>query len=140
MLEIDITIKLFVAVVFGGTIGILREIEGKTAGLRTHILVTVGSTLIMIIAVFLGNQYPVSDPSRMAAGLITGIGFLGGGAILKDSGGIKGLTTAASIWVCSAIGMAVGCSYFSAATITTIFSLLIIWGLFWVEKYILKTR
>ena len=116
------TIRLALAFVLGGVIGLEREKKGVSAGLRTHILITVGATLIMLTSLYIYDIYhekSTIDPGRIAAGVITGVGFLGAGTIIKSKEGIRGLTTAASIWVSAAIGLAVGCGYFSAAIIVT---------------------
>ncbi len=116
-------IRLSLAFILGGVIGLEREKKGVSAGLRTHILVTVGSTLVMLTSLYIYGNYQreggTIDPGRIAAGVITGIGFLGAGTIIRSKEGIRGLTTAASIWVSAAIGLAVGCGYFSAAIIVT---------------------
>ena len=116
-------IRLTLAFILGGVIGLEREKKGGSAGLRTHILVTVGAALVMLTSLYLYGIYQKEgctiDPGRIAAGVITGIGFLGAGAIIRSKDGIHGLTTAASIWVSAAIGLAVGCGYFSAAIIVT---------------------
>ena len=99
-----------------------REKKGGSAGLRTHILVTVGSALVMLTSLYIYDTCQgegIIDPGRLAAGVVTGIGFLGAGTIIRSKEGIRGLTTAASIWVSAAIGLAVGCGYFSAAIIVT---------------------
>jgi len=124
MLDLKITItRIVLAVVLGGIIGLEREKKGRNAGLRTHILVCTGSSLIMLVSLYVFEMYqgkvPV-DPSRIAAGVVTGIGFLGAGTIMASAEGVKGLTTAASIWVSSAIGLAVGCGFTSAAVVATI--------------------
>ena len=117
------TIRLSLAFILGGVIGLEREKKGVSAGLRTHILVTVGATLVMLTSLYIYGNYQgeggTIDPGRIAAGVITGIGFLGAGTIIRSKEGIRGLTTAASIWVSAAIGLAVGCGYFSAAIIVT---------------------
>lgn len=110
----DMVIRLIVSMVLGGLVGWEREIYHKPAGFRTHILVCMGSCLFtMISSIFPGT----SDPSRIAAGIVMGIGFLGAGAILHEQGSVKGLTTAANIWVVAAIGMAAGCGFYGAAAI-----------------------
>lgn len=101
--------KLFVAAVYGGLVGIERRIRGQYAGFRTQLIVCVGSCLFTIISIKVFEIYgKPADPGRIAAQIITGIGFLGAGAILKHGNYIRGLTTAASLWMVSAIGMAVG--------------------------------
>jgi len=116
-------IRLVIAFFLGGIIGLEREKKGRSAGLRTHILVCVGSTLIMLVSIYIYYQYKNQaslDPARIAAGVVTGVGFLGAGAIIRSPEGSHGLTTAASVWVSAAIGMAVGCGYFSAAIAATL--------------------
>ena len=115
-------IRLSLAFILGGVIGLEREKKGGNAGLRTHILVTIGSALVMLTSLYIYDTYQgegVVDPGRLAAGVVTGIGFLGAGTIIRSKEGIRGLTTAASIWISAAIGLAVGCGYFSAAIIVT---------------------
>jgi putative Mg2+ transporter-C (MgtC) family protein len=118
-------IRLILAFVLGSLIGLERERKGGHAGLRTHILVCVGSALIMLTSIYVFELYQGKtgiDPGRIAAGVVTGIGFLGAGTIIRGSSGIKGLTTAASVWASAAIGLAVGCGYISAALIGTLIS------------------
>ncbi|MBU1121108.1 MAG: MgtC/SapB family protein [Candidatus Omnitrophota bacterium] len=115
--------RLLLAFVLGSVIGFEREKKGRDAGLRTHILVCVGSALIMLVSIYVYELYKgvaALDPARIAAGVVTGIGFLGAGAIIRSSEGNRGLTSAASVWVSAAIGLAVGCGYLSAAVATTI--------------------
>jgi len=98
---IEVFLKLVLSLLFGGVVGFEREAHGRAAGLRTHILVCVGSCLIMLTSVYMFNAYKdmaACDPSRIAAGVVTGIGFLGAGTILRYRGSVIGLTTAASIW------------------------------------------
>jgi putative Mg2+ transporter-C (MgtC) family protein len=131
------TTRLLLAVVLGSLIGLERERKGRNAGLRTHILVCVGSALIMLTSLYVYEAYQQKasiDPARIAAGVVTGIGFLGAGAIIRSKEGIKGLTTAASIWVSSAIGLAIGCGYISAAIISTIITFVILSFLKHIEK------
>jgi len=123
--------KLCLSAVLGGLIGIERDIRGRAAGLRTHILVTVGATLFMLISVEIYNSYSSFmassvlriDPGRIAAQIITGIGFIGAGAIIRSGIDIRGLTTAGCIWLCAGIGMAVGISYYIPAVVTTFIAL-----------------
>jgi putative Mg2+ transporter-C (MgtC) family protein len=110
-LQVDLSVRLLVGAVLGLAIGFEREIHGHPAGLRTHMLVALGSALFTVLSIrgFLGEPgaAPV-DPTRIAAQIVSGIGFLGAGAILKDGIIIRGLTTAASLWATSAVGMAAG--------------------------------
>jgi len=135
--DISCILRLLIAFILGGVIGLEREKKGGHAGLRTHILVCVGSTLIMLVSLYIYDIYqgkvPV-DPARIAAGVVTGIGFLGAGTIIRSPEGIRGLTTAASIWVSSAIGLAVGCGYIIPAVTTTAIAFLTLSTLKWVEK------
>ncbi|MCT4543761.1 MAG: MgtC/SapB family protein [Vallitalea sp.] len=114
----EISMRLVIACLLGGVIGFERENSNRPAGLRTHILVTVGSTLIMLISIngFDGN----SDPARLAAQVVSGIGFLGAGTILVQGKSIYGLTTAASLWVCAGIGLAIGTGSYFEAVITVV--------------------
>ena len=122
--EIDLVIRLGLALGIGALIGYQREMDDEPAGFRTHILICVGSALFTILSFeFVGNV----DPSRVAAGLVTGIGFLGAGAIFKAENRIKGLTTAADLWVLAAIGMAVGIGYYLAAILTGVIVFIILY-------------
>ena len=119
--------RLFLAAALGGIIGFEREKHSKrVAGFRTHILVSMGSSLIMLISMYIFEIYagkaPV-DPARIAAGVVTGIGFLGAGTIIRSGESVKGLTTAASLWTVSGIGLAVGCGFFIAGYTTSIIAL-----------------
>jgi putative Mg2+ transporter-C (MgtC) family protein len=110
-------------------IGLEREIHGCAAGLRTHILVSIGSALFMLTSLGVGEGLvdPASvDPSRIASGVVTGIGFLGAGAIIRYGSSIRGLTTAASIWAVAAIGLAVGTGMYTASGVTTLVALSIL--------------
>jgi putative Mg2+ transporter-C (MgtC) family protein len=119
----QIIVRLMLSVLLGGFVGLERQIHRRTAGFRTHILVSLGSCLIMLTSLYVFDIYSSRvqlDPARIAAGVITGIGFLGAGAIIRDKEGVKGLTTAASLWVVAGIGLAVGCGFTNAAIYTTI--------------------
>ncbi len=114
-----IVLSLLLATLFGGIIGYQREINGHAAGFRTHILIALGSSVIMILSIYGISIGGTRDPMRFAAAGVTGIGFLGAGSIIQNGFNIKGLTTAASIWVTMAIGMACGAGYFVLAIIAT---------------------
>jgi len=122
--------KLIFACLLGGIIGYERDIHGRAAGLRTHILVSMGSALFMLISIYVYEKYSTMsvnsvlsiDPARIAAQIITGIGFLGAGVIINSGLDIRGLTTAGCIWVSAGIGMAVGIGYYSVAIISTLLS------------------
>ncbi len=116
---ITISLRLVLALIFGGIVGFERETSGRPAGLRTHLLVCIGSTLITIVSI---TGFPfTADPARVAAQIVSGVGFLGAGTIMKEGLSIKGLTTAASLWVVAGIGLALGTGNYLAATITTAF-------------------
>lgn len=140
MSELDMVIKLLLAAIFSGLVGWERQAEHKPAGLRTHMLVGLGSALFTIISYYgiteLGMLAGTVDPTRIAAGIVTGIGFLGAGAILQSKGEIKGLTTAASIWIVSAVGMAVGFGLYFLAGLTSIITLVILFIVDKLEKNI----
>ncbi len=114
-------LRLVSASVLGGMIGLQRESVNKTAGFRTHLLVSVGAALIMLMSIygFQGTSRP-QDPARMAAQVVSGIGFLGAGTIMKEGLSVKGLTTAASLWVVSAIGLACGSGMYLSALLTAV--------------------
>lgn len=120
------TIALLLSVLLCGAVGIEREKRGRTAGLRTHLLVGVGSCLIMIISIYGFPQMFTRDVARLAAQIITGVGFLGAGAIMHRSSGIKGLTTAATIWIVMAIGLACGSFNYILAVGSTILILVVL--------------
>lgn len=134
---IDLLLKLLTATVLSGAIGLEREFHGRAAGIRTHILVCLGATIIMAISqvfqVTFSSQGAESvfriDPWRIAAGIVTGIGFLGGGAILKSNDLIRGLTTAACIWFVAAIGIVIGIGLFVPAIMVTTVALFVLIGL-----------
>jgi putative Mg2+ transporter-C (MgtC) family protein len=117
VLEIHLLAKLVLAVVLGGAIGLERELKGKPAGLRTNILICVGATLLtdVSISISLVNGSRIGDPARLAAQIVSGVGFLGAGTIMQSSGTVTGLTSAATIWVVAAIGIAVGSGNFVGA-------------------------
>jgi putative Mg2+ transporter-C (MgtC) family protein len=121
--ETDIIVRLLVAAVLGGLVGYERERNNQPAGLRTHIILVVGATLAMTLSVNIAMEYrplvPNGDPARMAAQVISGIGFLGVGAIIRYGPNIKGLTTATSMWSMAVVGLAVGSGYLLVATFTT---------------------
>src|SRR3990172_8025728 len=122
---LDLIVRLVLATLFGAVVGYQRELADRPAGLRTHVLVCLGSALIMIVSIYPFSALAQADPSRIAAGAITGIGFLGAGTILRQGNIVRGLTTAASLWTVSAIGMAVGIggiySILAAATTLVVF-------------------
>ncbi len=117
----------------GAAIGLEREYRRKPAGLRTNILIALGSAVFTIMSIQLGHA--AGTPDRIAAQLITGIGFLGGGAILRSGTSIHGMTTAATIWVNAAIGMAAGAGEYALATVVTVITLVVLAVLPPVEAY-----
>lgn len=121
-----ITVRMLVAVLLGGLLGYERETAGAAAGLRTHMLVSLGSALFVLIPLQAGMK--IEDLSRVLQGVTAGIGFLGAGAILKlkDENDIKGLTTAASVWLTAAIGVAAGIGREATAVLSTVFALVIL--------------
>lgn len=138
--------KLLLATVLGGAIGIERELAGKPAGLRTNILICVGAALFLQLSVdvaeigFSADGHPYGDTTRIAAQIVSGIGFLGAGAILHGEGAVVGLTTAATIWVVAAIGAAVGAGAYVDAVGTTALIILVLIGLRPVERRLLEKR
>jgi putative Mg2+ transporter-C (MgtC) family protein len=136
----ELLLRIAVAAGLTGLIGLERELRERAAGLRTHILVGVGSALFTIVSAYGWGDFvfnrqlgTVLDPTRIAAQIVTGIGFLGAGAIIRQGFSVRGLTTAAGLWVVAAIGMAAGAGYYSAAVITTGVVMVGLGPLRWVE-------
>src|SRR6476659_9745746 len=132
----DVLLRIVLAGALGGAIGVERELREREAGLRTHMLVTIGAALFTLVSAYGFSEFHFSnasgityDPTRIAAQVVTGIGFLGAGAIIRQGLSVRGLTTAASMWVVAAIGMASGAGYYSGAVITTVVVLLSLWPL-----------
>ena len=127
MLEWVLIERLVISAVLGGLIGVEREMHGKPAGFRTHVLVCMGAALFSLVSLSL-LDFPGSsvDVSRVAAGVVTGIGFLAAGSVFRDKDRIRGLTTAADIWVLAGIGLAVGLGYYFLAITATIVSLVVL--------------
>lgn len=126
--DYDMIIRLLLASLLGGLIGLEREVHGRPAGFRTHLLVSLGSCLFTIASIdfyriygnFTGTGPVGVDPARVAAQVVTGIGFLGAGAIIKERASIRGLTTAACLWVAAAVGLACGSGMYHAAIVVTV--------------------
>lgn len=121
--EIEIVIRLVVALALGAVVGIEREREAQNAGLRTHMILVLGSCLAMILSINIASDYG-SDPARLAAQVISGIGFLGAGAILRFGFNVRGLTTATTIWSMAIVGMAVGYGYYIVGVVVTLLILM----------------
>jgi putative Mg2+ transporter-C (MgtC) family protein len=117
-------IKLLLAVLIGGVIGAEREFRDKSAGFRTIIFITIGSTLFTIFSKAIGIN---NDPGRIAANIVTGIGFLGAGAIMREGGRIAGLTTAATIWLAASLGMGIGAGEYILVAFATLLILAVLW-------------
>ena len=133
---IDVAVRLFVAAALGGAIGLERELREREAGLRTHLLVSLGSALFFLVSAYAWSDWSFSqregitfDPTRIAAQIVTGIGFLGAGAIIRQGLTVRGLTTAATLWLVAGIGMASGAGYWEAAFIATVAALVTLWPL-----------
>src|SRR5512134_221609 len=127
---LEIVFRIVAALAAGGLIGLERSHRGRPAGFRTHALVCLASSLLMLVTVYESHWFPresaarvIIDPTRMAQGIMTGIGFLGAGAIIKEGFTVRGLTTAASIWVTAAIGILTGIGIYFAALIGTLLAL-----------------
>jgi len=141
--EIQIILRILVAAVLGALVGFERERQDQPAGLRTHMILVIGATLAMVLSVNLGYLYAQpgtpADPARLAAQVISGIGFLGAGAILRYGFNVKGLTTATSLWTMAIVGMAVGAGYYLVGVITTALMLLVLTVLNILEKRFVRT-
>lgn len=144
MTQSDMIIRFAVAAVLGGVIGLERELHDQPAGLRTHVILVLGSAIAMCLSINLSVQFhdfaANGDPSRLAAQVISGIGFLGAGAIFRYGAGVKGLTTAASLWTAAIVGLTVGAGYFMVALMATLCILFTLVGLDKLEKKYLHGR
>jgi putative Mg2+ transporter-C (MgtC) family protein len=132
----ELTLRIGLAAALGASIGLERELREREAGLRTHLLVALGAALFTIVSAYAWSGWSFSnrsgivfDPTRIAAQIVTGVGFLGAGAIIRQGLTVRGLTTAATLWAVAAIGMAVGAGYYAAAVITTIVVIVSLWPL-----------
>lgn len=127
-------IGMFLAVLFGALIGTERQLSGKAAGLRTNILICLGAAVYTIVSREMGGN---SDSiTRIAAQIVTGIGFLGAGAIIQDRGGIHGLTTAATIWLVASIGMACGAGFYLLASVAAAIAIIVLFALAPLDKWL----
>ena len=139
----ELAVRLVLSVGLAGAIGLEREMRDRAAGLRTHMLVGVGAALFTIVSAYgwadvaAGTTY---DPTRVAAQVVTGIGFLGAGAIIRHHLSVRGLTTAAGLWVAAAIGMACGAGFFEGALLATGIVLVGLGPLRWIERQALRPR
>jgi putative Mg2+ transporter-C (MgtC) family protein len=124
--DIEMIARLLLAVVLGILVGVEREIVHKPAGLRTHALVSLGACLFTVISI---DFFDV-DPARIAAGIVTGIGFIGAGSIIAEKGHVQGITTAASLWCVAAVGLAVGVGAYVLAVVSSV----LVFGILWLRK------
>jgi putative Mg2+ transporter-C (MgtC) family protein len=138
-----VILRAVMAVAVGGIIGLERTFHGRPAGFRTHALVCIASALLMVVTVYQDewmHGLPIeairTDPTRMAQGLMTGIGFLGAGVIFREGLTVRGLTTAASIWVTAALGILVGVGFYAAAVIGTVITVLVLSGFRVIERWL----
>ena len=144
----DAFLRLLVAGLLGAAIGFERELRDREAGIRTHLLVSLGSALFTIVSAYGFHEFLVSggnvvraDPSRIAAQIVTGIGFLGAGAIIREGLSVRGLTTAATLWVVAAIGMACGAGYYWPAAAAAVLSVFALWPLrIWAYRLIERIK
>jgi putative Mg2+ transporter-C (MgtC) family protein len=132
----EVVLRVVLAAVLGGAVGAEREIREREAGFRTHLLVSVGAALFTLVSAYAWDDFGFSlesgvtlDPTRISAQIVTGIGFLGAGAIIRQGLSVRGLTTAATLWVVAAIGLASGAGYYWAAVVTTALVLVTLWPL-----------
>lgn len=136
--------RLSAATLAGFFIGLEREKQNQPAGLRTHMVLALGACLIMVLSLYIplafSKQYTMSDPARLAAQVISGIGFLGAGAIFRYGFNIKGLTTAAAIWTTSGIGLAFGAGFYFLGTLSTILLIIILYVFDRIEDFLFEQR
>jgi len=143
-LQLELLLRLLTAAALGAAVGVERELHGKQAGLRTHTLIALGSALFTIMSIHISQPnaaaYHTGDVSRMAANIVTGVGFLGAGVILHSRGRIIGLTTAATIWVVAAMGVAAGAGDYVAAFGACVLVLVVLVPLRWFEGLAAERR
>jgi putative Mg2+ transporter-C (MgtC) family protein len=141
--EVQIILRVLVGAALGAVIGLERERDNQPAGLRTHMILVIGATLAMVLSVNLGYLYArpgtPADPARLAAQVISGIGFLGAGAILRYGFNVKGLTTATSLWTMAIVGLTVGAGYYLVGVVTTAIMLLVLGLLNVIENRFVRT-
>ena len=142
VLRFDLLLKLLLAVVLGGAIGLEREIKAKPAGLRTNILICVGAALLSDVSVRIGlvGGQRIGDPARIAAQIVSGIGFIGAGTIMQGGGTVTGLTSAATIWVVAAIGIAIGAGFYVEAAGSGLLVMVVLAWLTRVENRVRRMR
>ncbi|HSQ33748.1 MAG TPA: MgtC/SapB family protein [Peptostreptococcaceae bacterium] len=139
----EMALRLLVALLIGGMTGIERERSHQFAGFRTHILVAVGSCISSITSIMLFTEFSYKyniDPARLSAQVLSGVGFLGAGAILKTSNGIRGLTTAAGIWTTACIGIAVGFGYYELSILAWLFVMITLYMLKYIDRKLFKRK
>jgi len=142
--ELELLMRLLLACALGGAVGLERELSAHGAGFRTHILVALGCCLFTVVSAYgfapfvPGTGAGRFDPTRIAAQVVSGIGFLGGGAILRSGFGVHGLTTAASLWVVAAIGLAAGAGFYAGAAVTAVLAIAALWGLKRVSRRLIE--
>lgn len=142
--EQDLAVRILVAALLGAGIGLERELSGQSAGLRTHITIAMGAALFAVVSAYSFGEFDQEraatnfqvDVTRVASNVVVGVGFLGGGAIIKHGMTVSGLTTAASIWVTAAVGLAIGLGSFFAATLTTLVLLFVLTVLRWPRRWL----
>ena len=135
-------IAMLVSTVLGTLVGFERQMGRKPAGLRTHTLVCMGSTMFVLLTVHAMREFGGSgmDPTRIIHGVVTGVGFLGAGSIMRQEGYVHGLTTAASIWMVAAIGTAVGVHAYMLSIVGTVLALVVLEGFRWLERFLAAGR
>lgn len=141
--DIQIILRLIISVVLSSLVGFERELRGREAGLRTHILVGLSTCLLMLVSLFVAQYFGeehIFDPGRIAAGVVTGIGILCAGTIIRFGASIKGLTTAASLWAVAALGLAVGIGFYTAAYTATALIIITLFLLSRFERNISRTK
>src|SRR4051812_16303391 len=141
-LRLDLLVKLGLAVLLGGIIGFEREVSGKPAGLRTNILICIGAALLMDVSINIGivDGRRIGDPARIAAQIVSGVGFLGAGTIMQSQGMVTGLTSAATIWVVAAIGMTIGAGQYIEGIGAGLLVTFVLAGLGGLEHYVRRAR
>ncbi len=131
----SVLIRIFMATIAGSLIGLNRAKIGQPAGMRTHILVCIGATVVMLTGQYIYERYGTGDPTRLGAQVVSGIGFLGAGSIISDKEKVRGLTTAAGLWASACIGLALGVGFYFVAVVATMVEMIVLtWVKGWEQK------
>ncbi len=132
--------RIFLSLVIGAFIGYFNERKGRSTGLRTHLIISLGANIIMILSTYISQAYNIGDPGRIAAQVVSGIGFLGAGAIIKSGFSVLGMTSAASVWTTAAIGLTIGSGLYELGGVSAVLLVIIINVISFIEKTLIRQK